>query len=191
MPPSKKGGDDVDLDALRAKYSRPKEQLRAEAEAQYKKYAGSSGQDAVDALGGTELKVPVIMCQQCQAHGVVKRQYGYRVIDEVCEVCDGEGMVIRGKGKMASDELCAKIRRVEKLISESDDLDELDRLESALRERSIVSLDRAIIAAVSARAEKPLQVVAAAPGAEPEAEPPSVASASAGEPAGSGAGTVV
>ena len=35
----------------------------------------------------------VKMCVVCQAQGTVKRQYGFRVMDEQCENCNGEGSV--------------------------------------------------------------------------------------------------
>ena len=47
----------------------------------------------------------IIMCQACAAQGTVKKQYGYRVIDEQCETCAGEGVVKKGLAKKASDEL--------------------------------------------------------------------------------------
>ena len=31
----------------------------------------------------------VKMCVMCQAMGTVKRQYGFRVMDEQCEACNG------------------------------------------------------------------------------------------------------
>lgn len=63
---------DVDLEALRKKYSRPRSELMAEVN---KKCGDSSMEKKM-----TEL----IMCQACQAHGTVKKQYGFRVLDEVC-----------------------------------------------------------------------------------------------------------
>ena len=54
----------------------------------------------------------VIMCMACQAHGTVKRQYGFRVIDEVCEQCDGEGCFIKGQGKKALENIltCGELK---------------------------------------------------------------------------------
>ena len=72
--------DDVDMEALRQKYSRPREQIVAEANAKYGGGAGAS--EAFQAA--TEAKMTdVIMCSQCQAHGTIKKQYGFRVLDEV------------------------------------------------------------------------------------------------------------
>lgn len=121
-------------DALREKYSRPRDELRAEAAA--KPVAPSSAM--------TE-QSNVIMCQECQASGIIKRQYGYRVIDEQCDTCNGEGMIYRNGCGPAGEELIAKVKRVEELIAVADDLDELDRLEAALKERSLKALDAALV----------------------------------------------
>jgi len=86
----------------------------------------------------------VKICQACDAQGVVKVQYGYRVMDQVCEQCDGEGCIIRGGAKntveetatggvIASEETAEKVRQIEQMIEETGDLDELERLEAALR----------------------------------------------------------
>jgi hypothetical protein len=72
---------DVDMEALRAKYSRPREQLVAEAQAKY----GSNPAGYVAQQRAAESKglKEVVICPGCQAQGTVKRQYGFRVIDEV------------------------------------------------------------------------------------------------------------
>ena len=125
---------EVDIEALRKKYNRPHDELRADAAA--------SGQASATPRGSaaTELKNPVLMCQQCQAHGVVKKQYGYRVIDEQCDKCGGEGVIVN-RPKPASDELRKKISRVEALIEQVDSLEELERLEAALKARTLEALD--------------------------------------------------
>ena len=135
MMPTTLPDGEVDMDALRKKYSRPREELVAEAKAKY----GDQPQEAkVSPLN------EVIMCMACQAHGTVKRQYGFRVIDEVCEQCDGEGCFIKGQGKKASGELRDKVRQVENLIAAAEDLDELERLEAALKKRTIPALDEVL-----------------------------------------------
>ena len=127
------------MDALREKYSGDRDTLRAEYNAALN--TTKSEQAAkVDAVLGKGLPNPVIMCQACQAHGTVKVQYGYRVMDEQCKVCNGEGMIIQ-KPKVASEELQEKVARVEALILEVEDLEDLERYEAALKERTIQALD--------------------------------------------------
>ena len=60
---------------------------------------------------------------------------------QVCENCNGEGCFVRGEGKKASMELKEKMRKVEALIAEASDLEELERLEAALQKKSIKDLD--------------------------------------------------
>jgi len=131
--------DNIDIEKLRAKYSGDRNQLREDYEA-----AARMKQSNVPAnmdLGmGKDLPNPVVMCQACQALGTIKKQYGYRVMEEVCERCGGEGMIIQ-KPKVASEELLEKVARVEALIGEADSLEELERLEEALKERTINALD--------------------------------------------------
>ena len=134
--------DNVDMDALRAKYSRPREQLLAEQrtrEAQQSMMAPPATapgvQQAYDRLAD------IVMCAQCQANGTLKKQYGFRVMDEVCDQCDGEGVIRKGQAKFASAELKQKVKQVEALVETCEDLDELDRLEAALQKRTIDALN--------------------------------------------------
>ena len=129
----------VDVEALRQKYSGDRDKLRSDYNTEAK--AMKSVETAkMDAVMGKELPYPVIMCQACQAHGIVKKQYGYRVMDEQCEQCGGEGMIIQ-KPKLASEELQEKVARVEALIVEVDSLEDLERYEAALKERTIQALN--------------------------------------------------
>ena len=129
------GGDDmVDMDALRAKYSRPREVLLAEArQAQAQSGLSSGKQEGMAAIAASYDKLQdIVMCQACQALGTVKKQYGYRVIDEQCSMCEGEGVIRKGHAKLASEELKKKVRQVEAMVDECDDLDELERLASTV-----------------------------------------------------------
>lgn len=130
-------GETIDVEALRAKYSGDRKQLRTEYDHSLaQKKSNSASRD----IGmGQALPNPVLMCQACQALGIVKKQYGYRVMDEQCERCGGEG-VITQKPKPANEELQEKIKRVEALIEASDDLNELEQLEAALKERTLTAL---------------------------------------------------
>lgn len=130
--------DDVDMDALRKKYSRPREELLAEA--QQKQQQGLMPTDKVMGAVNDRLS-DIVMCQNCQAHGTVKKQYGFRVMDEQCEVCGGEGVIRKGLQKYASAELKAKVKQVEALVAACEDLDELERLEAALNKKTIAALD--------------------------------------------------
>jgi len=127
--------DDINTEALRSKYSQPREQLRTQVSVQASDGAVSFDPEAEKRLN------EIIMCQACQAHGVVKRQYEFRVIDETCEVCGGEGVLKKGMSKDASEELKEKVKRVEDLVANAADLDELERLEAALRTHTIDALD--------------------------------------------------
>jgi hypothetical protein len=133
--------DNIDIDELRKKYSRPRDELRAEAANTCIPELKPEVKQALNA----ELKHPIIMCQQCQAHGIIKKQYGYRVIDEQCDKCGGEGVIVM-KPKLASEELQEKAARVEAMIDEAESLEELERLEAALKERTISALDSVLAA---------------------------------------------
>lgn len=123
---------DIDIEKLRKKYSRPRADLQAEASRDVRR----------DVLSSSEQKMTeVTMCQACQAHGTVQRQYGFRVLTEVCEQCNGEGCFIKGQGKLASMELKEKVAKVEELIAACEDIDELEELEAALKDKSMVKLD--------------------------------------------------
>ena len=135
------GVDDVDMEALRSKYSRPREVVAAEAAQKQTTALGGSASDAKAMAEAYDKLSDIVMCQGCQALGTVKKQYGYRVIDEECNLCDGEGVVRKGQAKYASAELKQKVRQVEALVASSEDLDELERLESALKKRTIAALD--------------------------------------------------
>jgi len=125
---------DIDIEKLRQKYSRPRSELQAEAQAKY----GDGG----DIFSKHEDNMTqVIMCQACQAHGTVKRQYGYRVLDEVCENCNGEGCFVQGQGKKASLELKESVKKVEELIANCEDLEELEKLEEALKQRTPAAIE--------------------------------------------------
>jgi len=125
-----------DVNALRAKYSGDRDKLKEEYDSAVK-MKQSNVPAAVDVT--SQLRNPVIMCQACQAHGIVKKHYGYRVMDEQCETCGGEGMIIQ-KPKVASEELQEKVARVEALIEEADNLEDLERFEAALKERTLKAL---------------------------------------------------
>jgi len=161
---------DVDMEALRKKYSRPREELVAEAQAKYGP-GGMGGGNAKDQTA--KLTTEVIMCAMCQAHGVIKKQYGARVIDEVCSHCDGEGCFVKGQ-KKASQDLKDKVREVEALIADCEDLDQLERLDEALKARTIPALDAVLKEYRLARldaAEKAREAAAAAAAADvPPAE---------------------
>lgn len=150
-----------DMESLRAKYSQPREALRAQVNSapQSSGHNVSAAQSAAMASIETSQRLNDIhMCQQCQAFGVIKVQYGYRVIDEQCPACGGEGIVRAGQGKPASDELKEKVAQVEALIEQVEDLDELERLEEALTKRSLKALN-----AVLKPSDKPSGGAAAAP----------------------------
>lgn len=127
--------NDIDVEALRAKYSRPRADLLADAATVER---STSVTDRAP-----ELKNPMLMCQQCQAHGIVKKQYGFRVIDEQCDKCGGEGIIMH-RPTPASGELREKIFRVEAMISELDSIEDLERLEAALKERTLAALDKVL-----------------------------------------------
>lgn len=70
------------------------------------------------------------MCAVCQAHGIVKKQYGYRVIDEECEECGGEGVVPVMQMAISAE---VSIERLTRRIAECDSLDKLEQLGEQLR----------------------------------------------------------
>ena len=135
------GVDEVDMEALRAKYARPREVLEAEAAQKQTTALGGSASDAKAMADAYDKLSDIVMCQGCQALGTVKRQYDYRVIDEECNLCDGEGVLRKGQAKYATAELKQKVREVEAMVAASEDLDELERLEAALKKRTIAALD--------------------------------------------------
>lgn len=124
--------DDVDIEALRSKYSQPRDELRANE--------ANLPPPSAPKMKVPELKHPIIMCQACQAHGTIKKQYGFRVLDEQCDTCKGEGIIVQ-KPKPASEELQEKVAAVEAMIGEVDSLEELERLEGALKARTLEALD--------------------------------------------------
>jgi len=126
--------DDIDIEALRKKYSHPREELQQAG-------VGTVTPDALSKGANSDKLTELVMCQGCQALGTVKKQYGYRVIDEVCEQCDGEGCFVKGQGKKASRDLKEKVKQVEALVAACEDLDELEKLEEALQKRTIASLE--------------------------------------------------
>ena len=67
---------------LKAKWSRP----RAEIEADLARNPPAPN----SALQAAQELPSVRICPDCQAHGVRKVQYGYRVMDEVCDRCEGD-----------------------------------------------------------------------------------------------------
>ena len=105
------GIEGVDMDALRAKYSRPREELAAEQRAKdaANPVRNASGRSEATQAAYDRLS-DIVMCQACQALGIVKKHYGYRVIDEECQTCGGEGVLRKGQAKYASDELKQKVR---------------------------------------------------------------------------------
>ena len=119
---------------LKAKWSRP----RAEIEADLARNPPAPN----SALQAAQELPSVRICPDCQAHGVRKVQYGYRVMDQVCETCKGEGVLVNGKpiehaGVDADSDPGNRRRRLERLIElieRCDDLDELERLETRVAE---------------------------------------------------------
>jgi len=145
------GDMDIDMEALHKKYSRPREELVAEAQAKF----GPGGITGAKAAADVKLAKEVIICSSCQAAGTLKKQYGYRVIDEVCADCDGDGCYVKGE-KRAGMELREKVAQVERLVAACEDLDELEALDAALQTRTIKALDEVLTATrkqVLARAE--------------------------------------
>ena len=63
-----------------------------------------------------------------QAQGIIKRQYGHRVMDEVCSACDGEGCIVTKPPTLEQ-----KTAKVEALIASAESLEDLERYEAALR----------------------------------------------------------
>merc|ERR1711948_129780 len=97
------GSAELSADTLRAKYSQPRDEIVAKsARAAPGKPAQGLSADANDRLSKVKI------CSACNANGTIKRQYGYRVMDEVCEKCDGEGCIIENP-KQASPETMEKI----------------------------------------------------------------------------------
>ena len=145
------GIEGVDMDALRAKYSRPREELAAEQRAKdaANPVRNASGRSEATQAAYDRLS-DIVMCQACQALGIVKKHYGYRVIDEECQTCGGEGVLRKGQAKYASDELKQKVKRVEAMVDECDDIDELERLEAALNKRTLAALDAVLPKAAAA-----------------------------------------
>merc|ERR1719152_645440 len=135
---------DIDVEALRRKYSQPREVLQAQM-----KGKGTSPETSLPASVTGELPVPVHICRHCQAAGIVKKQYGFRVIDEQCEACQGEGVIVH-RPKPATADFVAKIEKVEELVQHASSLSELDELEAALRSGN---LDPAKLAQLAAGAD--------------------------------------
>jgi len=162
--------DDIDMDALRAKYSRPREQILAEQQQKDRQASGAGyAKGAPPAKVGYDSLSDIVMCQACQALGTLKKQYGFRVMDEVCEMCDGEGVIRKGQMKLASDELKKKVRQVEALIEHVDDLDLLERYEAALQKRTIEALN-AVLSPPPTPAGTPAAAEAEEPTADEEAD---------------------
>ena len=67
-------------------------------------------------------------------------------------MCDGEGVIRKGLAKYASDELKQKVRAVEELVAACEDLDTLERLEDALKKRTVAALDAVLPPAPAAPA---------------------------------------
>lgn len=74
---------------------------------------------------------------------------------QVCEKCDGEGCFVKGAGKKASAELKDKVRQVERLVADCEELDQLEKLEDALKKGTVAALDAVLkearMAAIDAR----------------------------------------
>ena len=133
--------DDVDLAALKAKYSRPRAELERELQQTEMGMRGAAAKQGSSMQQSYDKLTDIVMCGNCQAMGTIKKQYGFRVMDEQCSVCDGEGVIRKGQAKLASAELRAKVKRVEAMVGECEDLDELERLEEALKKRTPQALD--------------------------------------------------
>eukprot|EP00320_Phaeocystis_rex_P021361 CAMPEP_0119081958 /NCGR_PEP_ID=MMETSP1178-20130426/119102_1 /TAXON_ID=33656 /ORGANISM="unid sp, Strain CCMP2000" /LENGTH=141 /DNA_ID=CAMNT_0007064697 /DNA_START=32 /DNA_END=457 /DNA_ORIENTATION=- len=114
-------------DRLRAKWSKPRAAATEQGSANEPTPAVSKDQRARINAGLDKLN-SVKMCMQCQAQGIVKRQYGHRVMDEVCGACDGEGCIVTRPPSTAE-----KIARVEALVAGATNLECLQRYEDALR----------------------------------------------------------
>lgn len=118
---------------LKAKWSRP----RAEIEADLARNPPAPN----SALQAAQELPSVRICPDCQAHGVRKVQYGYRVMDEVCDRCEGDGYLKPPKPEADDDDDdAAKVAQIEDLIANASSLDELDRLEAALKSRDYDSV---------------------------------------------------
>lgn len=92
--------------------------------------ASSAPSSAYDKLADVKI------CAACQAQGIIKVQYGYRVMDQVCEQCDGEGCIHpkqKKRDEVRKMTTAEKVERVQKLIQDADSLADLDRYEAALR----------------------------------------------------------
>ena len=135
-------------DRLRAKWSDPA--AAAAAGAPKVRVPGSADGVGVDKDPLQQLS-NVKMCMMCQAQGTVKRQYGFRVMDEQCENCNGEGCIITRPPSTAD-----KIAKVEALIASATDLDSLQRYEDALLTGKLdecLTAARAAAARAEAKAE--------------------------------------
>ena len=118
---------------LKAKWSRP----RAEIEADLARNPPAPN----SALQAAQELPSVRICPDCQAHGVRKVQYGYRVMDEVCDRCEGDGYLKPPKPEAEDEDAdAAKVAQIEALIADASSLDELDRLEAALKSRDYDSV---------------------------------------------------
>lgn len=120
--------DDVDIDALREKYSRPgiREELaksipRATAEARE---------------GGADGASRIRICDGCQATGYVQKEYNHRVIQECCRKCCGEGLL--GTTQVTAQrahehERRQRIAELLAAVNSTTSVDELDLIEKELR----------------------------------------------------------
>ena len=130
---------------LRAKWSRPREEIEADLK--------RNPPQPNKALAAANELPSMRICPDCQAHGVRKVQYGFRVMDEVCERCGGEGVLAPPKPEPEldddgaepeppplDDEAAAKVAQVEALVAKATSLDELERLEAALRSGNLDSV---------------------------------------------------
>mmetsp|Transcript_75520 Transcript_75520/g.125927 ORF Transcript_75520/g.125927 Transcript_75520/m.125927 type:complete len:144 (+) Transcript_75520:40-471(+) len=103
---------------------------------------------------GSEDKLSrVKICFACQAQGIIKVQNGYRVMDVVCEKCGGDGCITTppssgtdsgsnacegvGDAAIKPTSIAEKMAQVERLIEQADDLNDLEKLEAALRSGNI------------------------------------------------------
>ena len=71
-------------DSLHNRWSATPEGVQPEYDAAVDLKKKSSAPSPMDSVTGGDKLNSVVMCQACQAHGYIKKQYGYRVMTEQC-----------------------------------------------------------------------------------------------------------
>lgn len=123
---------EVDVEALRAKYSQPgyREQLVKEG------VRTSGGAPNAQHTPAEDKLSKIRICQRCQAMGYVKREYNYRVMQEQCPDCGGEGLLGTKQPSQEVTDDAARRRRItalEAAIATAESVEELDELEAELK----------------------------------------------------------